>query len=67
MQKRRDRMRARRFDYAQLGLPLRAGCGRDGSMRRFKGLAPGQIDSRAMTEAVVDSDSFVSPDRKSRA
>ena len=24
---------------------------------------PGHIDSRAMTEAVADSDSFVSPDR----
>ena len=28
----------------------------------LNGLAPGQIDSRAMTEAVADSDSFVSPD-----
>ena len=30
----------------------------------LKGLAPGQIDSRAMTEAVADSDSFVSPDHR---
>ena len=29
----------------------------------LKGLAPVQIDSRAMTEAVADSDSFVSPDK----
>lgn len=28
----------------------------------LKSLAPGQIDSRAMTEAVADSDSFVLPD-----
>ncbi len=30
-------------------------------------LAPGQIDSRAMTEAVADSDSFVSPDTGDRS
>jgi hypothetical protein len=40
------------------GLDAAVTAPRDG----LKGLAPGQIGSRAMTEAVADSHSFVSPD-----
>jgi len=40
------------------GLDTAVTAPRDG----LKGLAPGQIGSRAMTEAVADSHSFVSPD-----